>query len=163
RMPEAVKKPLRPLWRRGAWIRKARTVRSYHSGRIPPGAIPYVLWDPEHENFTYDLANWDELTDVMAAALDIDRSAAERWAREAREDPVLARVGGRRQHRRARYGRRIGWYVAVRALRPSLVVETGVHEGLGSALLLRALQRNAPDGADGRLLSVDIDPKAGRV
>jgi hypothetical protein len=42
-----------------------------------------------------------------------------------------------------------------------VIIETGIHDGLGSALLLRALERNAGEGRPGRLVSVDVDPAAG--
>ena len=48
------------------------------------------------------------------------------------------------------YGRRLGWYAIVRHLKPSLLVETGIHDGLGSSVLLRAIERNAAEGVDGR-------------
>ena len=53
------------------------------------------------------------------------------------------------------YGRRLGWYAVLRLSKPGLVVETGVKDGLGSAVMLRALQLNAAEGADGRLLAFD--------
>jgi predicted O-methyltransferase YrrM len=46
-------------------------------------------------------------------------------------------------------------------MRPSLIIETGVHDGLGSLLLLRALQRNVEEGHPGRLVSFDVNPRAG--
>jgi hypothetical protein len=59
------------------------------------------------------------------------------------------------------FGKRLGWYALARALKPRLIVETGVHDGLSSLLLLRALERNAEDGVAGRLVSFDINPAAG--
>jgi predicted O-methyltransferase YrrM len=44
------------------------------------------------------------------------------------------------------------WYAIVRIVRPNLVLETGVHDGLSSALILRAMSRNDR----GRLVSVDL-------
>jgi hypothetical protein len=59
------------------------------------------------------------------------------------------------------YGRRLGWYAIVRATKPRLAVETGVHDGLGSAVILRALERNAEEGSGGVLLSFDIRSDVG--
>jgi predicted O-methyltransferase YrrM len=42
-----------------------------------------------------------------------------------------------------------------------VIVETGVHDGLGSAVLLSALKRNIADGHAGRLISFDIREDVG--
>ncbi len=44
------------------------------------------------------------------------------------------------------------WYAVVRCLRPEVVLETGVHDGLSSAVILQALERNGT----GRLVSIDL-------
>ena len=59
------------------------------------------------------------------------------------------------------YGRRLGWYIVARLRHPSLVVETGVHDGIGAVILTEALRRNASEGEPGRYRGTDIDPKAG--
>lgn len=60
------------------------------------------------------------------------------------------------QHKRGRPTVRLGWhhflYGAVRIARPKLVLETGVFDGMSSALVLRAMERNAT----GTLISVDL-------
>lgn len=61
----------------------------------------------------------------------------------------------------ARYGRRIGWYAFVRALKPKIVVETGTNKGLGTCIIAAALLRNSQEGHPGYLYSTDIDPAAG--
>jgi hypothetical protein len=63
----------------------------------------------------------------------------------------------------AALGRRVGWYAFVRLLRPRLVVETGVHHGVGGCVIAQALLRNAAEGHPGRYLGTDIDPTAGRL
>lgn len=44
------------------------------------------------------------------------------------------------------------WYAMVRALRPATVIETGVHDGLSTALILKALDKNQ----HGHLISIDL-------
>jgi hypothetical protein len=44
------------------------------------------------------------------------------------------------------------WYAIVRILRPNLILETGVHDGLSSTLILRAMSRNER----GCLVSIDL-------
>jgi len=60
-----------------------------------------------------------------------------------------------------RFSRRVGWYAVVRAMKPAVVVETGVDKGMGSCVLTAALRRNAQEGAKGRYYGTDINPRAG--
>jgi len=61
------------------------------------------------------------------------------------------------------YGRRIGWYALARVLKPKLIIETGVHHGVGACVLASALIRNREEGSPGRYLGTDIDPGAGAL
>jgi GT2 family glycosyltransferase len=61
----------------------------------------------------------------------------------------------------AKYGRRVGWYALVRALKPQIVVETGVDKGLGTCVLAAALMKNRAEGHEGYLYATEIDPSAG--
>ena len=61
------------------------------------------------------------------------------------------------------YGRRIGWYAAVRILKPALVVETGVDEGLGACVLASAILKNRSEGHPGRYVGTEIRETAGRL
>lgn len=58
-------------------------------------------------------------------------------------------------------GRRLGWYGLVRALKPRLVIETGIDKGLGSLILCKALEKNEKEGKPGRYIGTDINPRAG--
>jgi len=135
--------------------------------RRPLDSLRYVLSDPEISNFTYEIGNYDELHRFLAAALEMPVADAERYSAELRGDRDLAerlsrRLATRRDRKRVPlYGRRVGWYCAARALKPGLAIETGVADGLGSAVLLRALERNRGEGHAGRLVGFDIDPGAG--
>lgn len=62
-----------------------------------------------------------------------------------------------------RYGRRLGWYAMVRAVKPRVVVETGVDRGLGTAVLAAALKRNDQEGYPGVLYATDIVPTCGHL
>ncbi|MFL5955205.1 MAG: class I SAM-dependent methyltransferase [Gaiellaceae bacterium] len=131
--------------------------------RRPRAALRYLLRDREFTNLTYEIENVDELVTFVADALGHPRDAiagyvAEPFADERLLGPLRAALRARRDRNpEPRFGRRLGWYAIVRATRPELVVETGVHDGLGSALVLRALERN---GA-GTLYGFDVDPQAG--
>jgi hypothetical protein len=141
--------------RRWRWISKARKVHAV--GASVPANLTYVLTDPEPDNFSYELANENDLIAWVALVSGCPEGDTElrrrlraatkpHWAWSKPEPP---------------YGKRLGWYALVRLMAPALVVETGVHDGLGSLLLLRALERNAQAGHEGRLVSFDINPAAG--
>ncbi len=149
--------------RRLRWFSKARAVRSV-GAPLRPNAR-FIVLDPEPANFTYELANEPELAAWVAQASGAGIADVTRVLGELRKDEELvgrltAATSGRWlwSKRRPSYGKRTGWYAIVRLTRPALVVETGVHDGLGSLLLLRALERN---GSSGRLVSFDVNPAAG--
>jgi hypothetical protein len=135
--------------------------------RKPTEALRYLVAGRELTNFTYEIENVGELVDVLVEALDEPRPRIEAWLAEVTGDgPFLAELGAglrTRPDRQSRplFGRRLGWYCSLRSAKPVLSVESGSHDGLGTALLLRALERNAAEGAEGTLLTVDIDPGSG--
>jgi hypothetical protein len=56
------------------------------------------------------------------------------------------------------------WYAVARWLKPAKIIETGIHDGLGTLLFLRAIERNREEGGpDGRLIGFDIDHAAGWI
>ena len=165
---EALKRSVSPRrWRalrratnRMRWILKLRLLRHYGFpiARRPVRALRYVVWDPEVESFSYEVANLDELARSLAPLLGVEVAQVKGWIDEARTDPILTRDRGFHwsSKRRQPLGNRTVWYPVIRATKPRLIVEAGVHEGLGSEMLLVALRRNAAEGHPGKLLSFDI-------
>ena len=160
--PTPIRRRARPT------VRKARLVASYGGfRRSPRSAIRYILFDREFDNFTYDIANVADLAAFLASALGGDRAVHRIHLDELGRDAPLARLlrqrlsGKADRNRVMPFGRRLGWYAVARWLKPRLIVETGVHDGLGSIALLRALERNEQDGSPGELLSFEVDPSAG--
>ncbi|MGI8506942.1 MAG: class I SAM-dependent methyltransferase [Solirubrobacteraceae bacterium] len=152
--------------RRMRWLHKAAVLHRDHAPLRHN--LRYVLLDPETDNFTYDLGNEPELAAWVAAVTGCEPALASRYVGEPRADAVLAArlraaTSGRWlwTRRDPRFGKRLGWYALARVLEPGLIIETGVHDGLGSMILLRALERNADHGTPGRLVSFDVNPKAG--
>jgi predicted O-methyltransferase YrrM len=152
---------------------RRRVAFSYFGARLQ-AIDEWLASSNEVTNFTYDLtelnlayltafiANVTGRTPVEIRAyadeLLTDRKLADHIARRTNEaPPELRRVSDPG----ARFGRRIGWYAIVRAMKPSLVVETGVEKGLGSCVVAAALLRNEAEGRPGRHLGTDIDPTAG--
>jgi cephalosporin hydroxylase len=149
--------------RRLRWTSKAASVRRVGAPLLANWR--FVLTDPEPANHTYELANEDELTQWVAEIAGVRKAEVAEIVAEPRADGELRRrvraaTQGRRLWSKPEppFGRRVAWYALVRLIRPELVIETGVHDGLGSLLLLRALERN---GGEGRLVSFDINPTAG--
>lgn len=141
----------------------------YRAWHHPLAAVRWLLLDPETTNFTYEIDNEAELAAFVAAAYSLEHDLVAAYLRELAEDTELhtrltARLGRMPGAKpRPLFGRRAGWYAIVRLAQPELAVETGVHNGLGSAAILRALERNAAEGHEGRLVSFDIDPRCGGI
>lgn len=153
------------------WLEKARLTRFYGASlRVRPWQIvSYVLWAPDVGDFTYELDNETELVAYLASALTLEPARVEGYVGEFRAADELTRdlaATVRRRpdmKRRVGLGQRMAWYVIARALKPRLVVETGIKHGLGSLVLLVALERNSREGDPGRLISFDPDPGSGWV
>lgn len=150
---------------------RAKTAGAY-SRQLLSRLFRWLVRSREITNFTYDLEenNKRYLASLIADIANIEFSTAMTYIREIDEDTKL------RQHvadaieasgmafmadKEVRFGRRIGWYVFARALKPRVIFETGVDKGLGSCILAAALERNCVEGYEGRYYGTDIDPEAG--
>jgi hypothetical protein len=156
-----------PVARVAALPLRARLAGRYNA-RLLRSTTVWLVRSREHENFTYDLTptNREHLAWFVALAAGASVSEIRGYLAEIEQDDDLRRhVEGRTRtsdqrglaDRTVRYGRRIGWYALVRAVRPSHVVETGTDKGLGSCVIAAALLRNGR----GTLTTLDVDPDAG--
>jgi predicted O-methyltransferase YrrM len=143
-----------------------------HDARVVGTSMRWLVKSREHHNYTYDLTarNREHLAWFLSAVTGLPASDFRHWLEEVEHDDALRAAlakGIAASNRRGladkdvRYGRRIGWYACVRALKPRHVVETGVDKGLGSSLIAAALMRNFDEGYPGRLSALDINPDAG--
>jgi predicted O-methyltransferase YrrM len=175
-MKKILRRIVSPEWRfrahrvaRLRWLTKYRLMRGFDADVGVRRRLAYVLLDPEIESFSFELANEPEVIAGLAAALGHSEAELADYAAETRRDPELNELLTRhlrwRFHikRRLPLGNRLAWYVMVRALKPEVVVETGIYLGLGSLVLLRALERNSQEGSPGELMSFDTVPSAGSV
>ena len=162
----------RNVWQRAwnLWYR-AKYVTRYYAARLKP-ALPWLLRSRETSNFTYDLTERNKAHIASALAVVLKRRPSELrgYIDELSGDNDLKAVVAARVKLLgrgvgldpdARFGRRIGWYALVRALKPKVVVETGVEKGLGATVLCAALLKNASEGHPGLYFGTDIDPGAG--
>lgn len=152
-------------------VRAARIAR--HDAHVLGRSARWLFTSREHHNYTYDLTELNREHLVWFVAAVCPKATAKEirgYLEEIDGDDALRRHvldttsrAGRRglADRSVRYGRRIGWYALLRALRPAHVVESGVDKGLGSCVVAAALLRNAEDGSPGRLTALDINPEAG--
>jgi Methyltransferase domain len=173
---KALKRLVGPEWRfrahrlgRLRWWTKYQLTRTFQTTIGWRTRAAYVLFDPEIESFSYRLENEAEAIHSLAAALGRPVDELSAYAAETRTDPELNQL--LTQHLRWRLdvkhrpplGNRLAWYVIVRAIKPRLIVETGVYLGLGSLTLLRALERNAEEEHYGELMSFDTIASTGSV
>jgi len=144
-----------------------------------PYFVPRILlgfkWSrlkTEIGNFYYDLTdkNLLELAKIVSIVCRIDFSEAEAYIREVRENTEIRshfdstmRLDKTMRDSNLLLGRRIGWYAVVRAMKPKLIVETGVHQGVGAVTIITALMKNLEEGFPGRYIGTDIDPNAGTL
>jgi predicted O-methyltransferase YrrM len=152
--------------RRVRWLHKARAVQ--RSGHSLTTHWRTVLTSPEPDNYTYEIANEPDLAVWAAAVIRCDVALARAMVEEPRRDVELTARLERATaghwfwtKRSPPFGKRLGWYALVRALRPRLVIEVGAHDGLGSLLVLRALELNGREGSPGELVSFDVNRSAG--
>ena len=126
----------------------------------------------EDTNFTYHLTsdNISYLAHTVAVVSKVDYSQIIKYIEEIQSDEslrdtILNAIEHSTERRFAdkevRFGRRLGWYAFARAIKPKIIIETGVDKGLGSVLLCAALLKNKEEGQEGKYYGTDINPKAG--
>jgi len=126
----------------------------------------------EDTNFTYDLTdeNIEYLTHTIAVVTNLDYSLIHDYIVEIQSDQQLKetilkaiQTSSERKFadKEIRYGRRLGWYALARAMKPKIIIETGVDKGLGAVVLCAALLKNKTEGFEGKYYGTDINPNAG--
>ncbi len=176
-MTNILKKILKPMYRSRlatparAALQSARYFNTYYRKSVASIITTTFRRPNELSNFTYDLTprNLTELVHAIAVATGLPLCEIRTYVEEARNDSDLhnALYDGLKQRGYDSdvianpFGRRVGWYAFVRALKPSVIVETGVDRGHGSLILCAALLRNAEEGKPGRYYGTDINPDAG--
>ncbi len=165
--------PVRLRRRISAPLDAVRFFKTY-LGRQTATILPILLATGETHNFTYDLTekNLRYLAETIAVVTGKAPTDIAGYIDEAIGDSALKRhfetamrtVGDQPlRNLRSPFGRRLGWYAIVRAIKPKVIVETGVERGHGALLLCAALLRNAAENEPGRYFGTDINPKAGRL
>jgi hypothetical protein len=133
---------------------------------LPAEILNWARHSREDSNFSYDIT--DRSKDYLAAMVSVVTGApteqVKQYFLEPAHDladyipPLAANLA---IDQPLNFGRRLGWYAIARAMKPRVIIETGVMHGIGAALLCSALRRNAREGAAGRYYGTDIDASAG--
>ena len=159
-----------------SWIKEANRVarrKRFAMGYYSDTLDRISKWAPkntENDNFYYDLSDLNKLhlAHQIAALTGAPPQKLRSLFQELLDDTALRShlENGVKSLTNFRdieiaYGRRLGWYALARLLRPRTIVETGVHQGVGSCVLCAALIRNAAEGYEGRYFGTDINPNAG--
>jgi predicted O-methyltransferase YrrM len=140
-----------------------------------PNLREWLLWlfrSRENANFTYALTDRCQIyfSSGLSALLGGSPATFRNYMDEIQQDGDFRNhICTMQREHPLRYrtdpepsvGRRMVWYAIVRSLKPALVVETGVDQGLGAVVLCAALKRNASEGHPGKYLGTDNDPQAG--
>ena len=132
----------------------------------------FIFHSKEITNFTYDITDINKkyLLSFINVITKIDIKTLEKYLFEIENDNELLKhienaiINSEFKNisdKTAKYGRRIGWYIFVRAMKPKIVVETGIDKGLGSCVLTSALMKNKAEGFEGYYYGTDINPDAG--
>ncbi len=135
--------------------------------------IDWCIYSRERENYTYELtqANIAHLISWVKIILSCSYEQANTWINEIINNTALktyyrsyiSQLDTKYFDLDLRYGRRMGWYSLVRGLKPKLVVETGVHLGIGSCVISAALEKNMQEGFPGKYIGIDNNPYAGAL
>jgi hypothetical protein len=124
----------------------------------------------EDHNYYYHLKDENYLYLIHFLSTTFDRPLEEvrRYIEEIRNDQEIVSTLESNFKGNAKFkdsipgiGRRVAWYAIVRIMKPNLVVESGVYQGLGSLVISKALLKNQDSGIFGKYLGTDIDPNSG--
>ena len=151
--------------------------RAYETGRayIFPVVANWTRWvfqSRADANFTYNLTDRcrTNLAAGLSGILDVPFETLLSYFREIEEDQAFnthifdlwqEHPERFRTDRHPHVGRRMVWYAVARSLKPKVIIETGVDQGMGAVVLCAALLRNAAEGHPGRYFGTDINPNAG--
>jgi hypothetical protein len=134
--------------------------------------ISWLFKSREESNFTYALTQRCQINYIAGLSNILNKSPdlIQKYLGEIQDDAEFkSHIAGLLPTHSDRYrtdpephvGRRMVWYAIVRAIKPEVVVETGVDQGMGAVVLCAALKRNASEGYAGQYFGTEINPLAG--
>ncbi len=149
-----------------------RKIADYYFAKKLQMVEEWIVRDTENSNFYYDLTdlNKHQLAHFVSVVGNVTVEDAVGYIGElAADQPLFSHLQAGvtasypQKEIVVAYGRRLGWYALARALKPKVLVETGVDHGVGACVLCAALLRNFAEGRPGRYFGLDLNPSAGRL
>ena len=101
----------------------------------------YLVFSPELETFSYDLTNQDELIEELANRLSVDPAKLAKYAMEFKKikhpkSTMIKRFSNAHRAKTSpKFGRNFIRYLLIREFKPTLIIETGTKDGLGSLVI----------------------------
>jgi hypothetical protein len=135
-------------------------------------AFSWIFKKGEKSNFNYSLTslNLEHLAQTISVVTGSSQAVIQSYFDELDSDINLksfltsnANISNSNELFRFDFARRYGWYALVRSLKPKLVIETGVDQGVGACVISSALIRNLSDGFAGRYLGTEINENAAKL
>ena len=132
----------------------------------------WCLLDKETSNFYYKLTNLNRnyLAHVISVVTGEKHEKIISYFKELEENEELKThiknsiiKSGYGKDIQVDYGRRIGWYAIIRICKPKVIVETGVHHGVGACVIINALIKNHEENFTGAYYGTDIDINSGKL
>lgn len=152
-------------------VNRYKLAKSYYSNQLKM-IRKWSFQDTEDYNFYYDITdlNIEHTMHAIAIITQHDVQIIEKYINEIRNDTwlknfVYANLKNLsiKKNIKVEFSRRVGWYAFARALKPKIIVETGVDHGLGSCVLTRALMKNNDEGFKGKYFGTEIDISMGKL
>lgn len=149
--------------------RRRKFAEKYYEDKISL-LISWSKKRTENYNFYYELTdkNVNDLCHLLATIWDCKVESVRNYASELIQDKLIRRHiqdeflnDPNMRDAEIAFARRLGWYIIIRLQKPKIVVETGVHQGVGAVVISSALLRNRAEGFQGEYLGVDIETIAG--
>lgn len=129
--------------------------------------IPWLVSSKEITNFTYNYTPLSLHAAVQVVAIVTQKPAEVIWGfvSELQNDQQLHQHIARKTSKSAfrhfadsefKPGRRLFYYILVRAMKPRVVVEAGMDKGLGACIIGAALLKNSSDGHPGKYYGISL-------
>ena len=111
-------------------------------------AIKWILTGKEITNFTYKIRNENELVHAANLVTNLDYKSIQKIINELNPTNKDLKLFFTKHffdeiRDTKKLGRRILWYILARVIKPNVVIESGVFNGLGTGLLIFALHKNS--------------------